>query len=1030
MQKVIFSSLLGILLLFFLVPGASAQPSFSFDLKKPKKYEERQLRSEKTGEKKFTFPRRAYQNTVTHYNWYFNASNRLNEILDRAKSTNVDDYSKLLNFYNYGVEITARDSIELDSVIYKANAGILLHDLRNAWIDNMYMLMGKAYFFKGRLDSAYQTFQYINYAFSPKEKDGYDKTIGSNDSEGGSAFTISTKENNSLLKKLVSTPPSRNESFLWQIKTFLEQDALTDAAVLIETLRRDPVFPERLQTDLKELQAYYFYKQQNYDSAAFYLSQALGNAGNQYELSRWEYLIAQLYERTGKSDLAVDYYNKAIRHSLDPVMEVFARLNSIRQNKGDSLAIQRNIDELVKMGRRDRYERYADIIYYTAAQIELERNNIPGAKLLLQKAALASKPDAINSHRSKAYLLLGDLSFAMKEFPEAKSYYDSLQVGDPVIIDFQAFETRLETLTKITEQVNVIKRQDSLMTLAKMPAAEREALLKKKVRALRKAQGLAEDETTIVNPVNIPGKNDGPADLFNTNEKGDWYFYNNALKSKGYTAFVSKWGKRPNVDNWRRSIAVNQATVINQQQQNQNTPVALEETVPQNSVEALLKGIPLTGEQQAASEDSVKIARIELGQAYLNGLEEYQMVIDTLESFPAANPVHFRLPEVLYMLFVSYRQTGQDAKAEQVLSQMQAKYAGDPLERQMTMSSNRKTVTSEQEEITRTYDQIYNSFIEGRFEQAIAQKKLADEKYGQNYWTPQLLYINAIYLIRQRQDAEAKVVLGQIIEVFRDQPMATKAQELLDVLNRRKEIEEYLTNLKIERPADDAPILVDQPAPIKRETVITEEPSPLPKKEEPVKEDTKEVPVKEPVVVKTEPKPEVKAPPKAVDTPVVKTKEPEAAVVKKEVPPVKTPVQVKTDTVKTAPTTTLARNYSHDPNREHLVVMVTTKVDPVYITESKNAFNRFNSQRYSGLKSDNVLFNDDIKMLLISGFANAAEAKKYAADVRSSAPTSIIPWLPVGKYYFIVINSSNYELLQQSKTLEDYKKFEAQFLKD
>ncbi|MGZ5255650.1 MAG: hypothetical protein ACXWCT_14660, partial [Flavitalea sp.] len=535
---------------------------------------------------------------------------------------------------------------------------------------------------------------------------------------------------------------------------------------------------------------------------------------------------------------------------------------------------------------------------------------------------------------------------------------------------------------------------------------------------------------TIVNPINIPGKNDGPTDLFNTNEKGDWYFYNNALKSTGYSAFVSKWGKRPNVDNWRRSIAVNQATVINQQIQNQNNPIALEETVPQNSVEALLKGIPLTGEQQAASDDSVKIARIELGQAYLNGLEEYQMVIDTLESFPEANPVHFRLPEVLYMLFVSYRQIGEHAKAEKVLAQMQAKYAGDPLERKMTMSATRTTVTSEQEEITRTYDQIYNSFIEGRFEQAIAQKKLADEKYGQNYWTPQLLYINAIYLIRQRQDTEAKVVLGQIIEVFRDQPMAERAQNLLDVLNRRKEIEEYLTNLKIERPADDAPVIVDQPAPIKRETVIIEEPSPLPKKEEPVKEDTKEVPVKEPVVVKADPKPEVKAPPKAVDSPAVKTKEPEAAVVKKEVPAPKTPVVVKTDSVKTAPTTTLARNYSHDPNREHLVVMVTTKVDPVYITESKNAFNRYNSQRYSGLKSDNVLFIDDIKMLLISGFANAAEARKYAADVRSSAPTTIIPWLPVGKYYFIVINSSNYELLQQSKTLEDYKKFEAQYLKD
>ena len=90
--------------LFFcsaLLTNASAQPSLSFDLKKPKKFENRQLGSEKTAEKKFTLPRRFIQNTVTHYNWYFNANNRLEEIVARAKAVHVDDYSELLSFYNF-----------------------------------------------------------------------------------------------------------------------------------------------------------------------------------------------------------------------------------------------------------------------------------------------------------------------------------------------------------------------------------------------------------------------------------------------------------------------------------------------------------------------------------------------------------------------------------------------------------------------------------------------------------------------------------------------------------------------------------------------------------------------------------------------------------------------------------------------------------------------------------------------------------------------------------------------------------------
>ena len=63
-----------------MLTNAYAQPSLSSDLKKPKKFENKQLGSEKTAEKKFTLPRRFVQNTVTHYNWYYNANNRLAEV--------------------------------------------------------------------------------------------------------------------------------------------------------------------------------------------------------------------------------------------------------------------------------------------------------------------------------------------------------------------------------------------------------------------------------------------------------------------------------------------------------------------------------------------------------------------------------------------------------------------------------------------------------------------------------------------------------------------------------------------------------------------------------------------------------------------------------------------------------------------------------------------------------------------------------------------------------------------------------------
>src|SRR5215211_2257995 len=219
------ASLVLLSMLFALDP-AFAQDALQVDVKKPEKFENKKLGYEKTAEKKFTVPRRFMQNTFTHYNYYFNANNKLNEIIARAKLAHRDDYTKLLPFYNYSLDKTANEKQELDSVIFKSTVAILIHDLRSNWVDNMYMLMGKAYYFRNQLDSAYLTFQYINYAFSPKEKDGYDKVIGSNSNEEGNAFSISTKENKSLVKKALTRPPSRNEAFLWQIRTYLANEEL------------------------------------------------------------------------------------------------------------------------------------------------------------------------------------------------------------------------------------------------------------------------------------------------------------------------------------------------------------------------------------------------------------------------------------------------------------------------------------------------------------------------------------------------------------------------------------------------------------------------------------------------------------------------------------------------------------------------------------------------------------------------------------------------------------------------------------
>src|ERR1700681_3015859 len=133
-----------IIILFFTIfllfsRNSFGQAGIEYDLKKPEKFENRQLGYEKTATTKFGIPRHFLQNSVTHYNYYFNANKKLNEVVARAKAQNRDDFTKLLPFYNYNLDITSRDKKELDSIISKATAGILIHDLRNDWVDNLYL---------------------------------------------------------------------------------------------------------------------------------------------------------------------------------------------------------------------------------------------------------------------------------------------------------------------------------------------------------------------------------------------------------------------------------------------------------------------------------------------------------------------------------------------------------------------------------------------------------------------------------------------------------------------------------------------------------------------------------------------------------------------------------------------------------------------------------------------------------------------------------------------------------------------------
>lgn len=944
-----------------------AQPGAEIEVKKPKKYENRKLPSEKTGEKKFTLQRKLYQNTVTHYNYYFNANHRLNEVVATAKTSFKEDYSQLLPFYNYSLNATSQNKTELDSIVYKCTAGILLHDLRNSWIDNMYLLLAKAYFFRKDFDSAAYTLQYLNFSYAPKEEGNYDIPIGSNASNDKGEFSIATKEKNTIWTKLTSRPPSRNESFIWQIRNSIEKDELPEAAGIIEILQHDPVFPKRLQADLNESVAYWFYKQQAYDSAALHLTQALDNAANKQEKARWEYLIAQMYQLTKKNENAVDFYNRCISHTTDPVMDVYARLNSIRIKRGNKTDyLQENIDALLKMAKRDKYQSYRDIIYYAAAKIELERNNFNNAQNDLLKSVEFS--DANPTQRSQSFLLLGDLNYTRNFYPEAYNFYDSTDANAlSSAEDKDRITFRKPPLQIIAENTLSVIREDSLQALAKLPAAQRDAIIKKQAKLLRAAQGIKEEEPGSFNAAvkQVP-------DLFannNNNKSNDFYFYNASVKARGFSEFKARWGERKNVDNWRRKSATDRQSeqLSDVEDTAANTGGKSEQKASDNSYEGLQQNIPLTAEKLEQSNNNIMEALFTLGKTFISPLEEYPAAIKAYEELLRRFPNTSSKEEAWFDLIYAYQKTGDKSKSD-AYKKMLLNDTADNKWAQLIKNPPPAKKDIQQSPATKKYAEIYNLFIEGKFDQAKNEKKEADNQYGNSFWTPQLLYIESIYYIKQQEDSTAIKVLTDLTNLYADNPMAEKAKTMIDVLKRRKEIVQELIKLKVTRNEDKTTATVDKPVAPARTTAARADTALRKASSDTttIKKDTAVAPRPKPVVLK---------------------------------------------------------NFSFVAADSQYVVILLDKVDKVYASEAGNAFNRFNREKYYNQKIDisNLRLNDRYDMVLQGPFTNASAAVDYIDKVKPVAKSRIVPWLAADKYSFLVISNANLEVLKSGKDMDAYK---------
>ena len=163
-------------------------------------------------------------------------------------------------------------------------------------------------------------------------------------------------------------------------------------------------------------------------------------------------------------------------------------------------------------------------------------------------------------------LTLGNIYWERQQYSDARRCYgEAIGLLDKERPDYEQLSDRSVVLDKLVPHTEAIHLQDSLQYLATCPEAERNAAIDRQIELLKKKEKEEKDaeldkQAEEMQRQQASTGNQQANNRQNTNQQqqttdksGVWYFYNPTTVSQGKAAFERLWGKRENIDNWRRS---------------------------------------------------------------------------------------------------------------------------------------------------------------------------------------------------------------------------------------------------------------------------------------------------------------------------------------------------------------------------------------------------------------------------------------------------------------------------------------------
>lgn len=729
---------------------------------------------------KNTFVNRSYHNVTARYNPYFNGNESIKQGLKKIQKT-PDNYSLMLPVFQHSMTEAAGNVVgEMDKSILKASKVIKMHSITAKpkrrrgtktekqkefysrtefcnWVDDSYLMMGKAHFFKHDFFLAAQAFEYVATQFS--------------------------------------TQPIRYEGYIWLARTYAEQENYRRAKEILDLLEGEKDFPKDLKDEFASTYADLYMKKKQYNDAIPKLQDAINATRHKPDRARYTYILAQIYQNLGDAANASRLYGEVVKNNPNYEMAFSAKINratSYDAGAGDVKEIRKQLNKMLK---DDKNIEYQDQIYYALGNIAFKENTVDEA---IKNYKLSTEKSIANSdQKALSFLALADIYFAKPDYVNAQAYYDScMALLDKNYPDYSKLQYKTDNLTKLVGFITTVEREDSLQKIAQMPEKQRLSFIDGIIEKLKEDERRQKEEEQQRRMNSMLFEQSNPKNSMN-NMGGKWYFYNPQAVQLGKSQFANKWGNRKLEDNWRRK----NKSVVDMgfgTDETATTTDSTENRVTDNKTrEFYLQDLPVNDTLMAESHESIKDALYKLAIVYKDDMKDFDRAIQAYEELIRRYPENEYLLAVYYDLYLIYTAKKDAPNAEKYKNLVIEKYPDSKYARMLKNPDYYKELLANKNKVVELYTKTYSQYRNGEYNEVIATAGMADTAYTGDELIPKFLFLQALSHGELGDTVALKEKLISLVKEYPDNEVKQPAMDILAVLNNGKPLGADITGEQI-----------------------------------------------------------------------------------------------------------------------------------------------------------------------------------------------------------------------------------------